>query len=212
MRPFCGIIRCRIGLHRRFEERYPKGVTRHAARPAIWVLSILSQVMVKGNRGGAVEMEGTIGDRFGGWIGEGWKMFAEQWKAWVVNGLVAGAILALPIAPIVILAFLVMSQMNGSQAEVPIAFGGLFALEILAGLFVTVIAAYFSAGMHRSVLKQLRGEQVQVSDLFSGGDCFFRVLGASILGGHPRRHRGYVLHTPGPYGRWRVVLHSIPDR
>jgi uncharacterized membrane protein len=128
-----------------------------------------------------MQMEESIGNRLGSWIGEGWKMFAEQWKAWVVNALVAAAILALPIAPIVILAFVLMGQMSNSPDAAPMAFGGLFVLEATAALVVTVIVAYFSAGMYRSALKQLRGEQLQVSDLFSGGDCFFRMLGASLL-------------------------------
>jgi len=37
-------------------------------------------------------MANTIGTlpkvRFGEWIGEGWNMFAEQWKVWVLNALV----------------------------------------------------------------------------------------------------------------------------
>ena len=49
-------------------------------------------------------MANTIGTlpkvRFGEWIGEGWNMFAEQWKVWVLNALVLSFVIVVPLVGI----------------------------------------------------------------------------------------------------------------
>ena len=126
-------------------------------------------------------MQEAVSARLGDWVSEGWSMFAEQWKFWVLCALVSLGILAVPFIPLVIVWIVAMGTMQASPDSAFAALAGVFALEGLGILVVTVIGAYFTAGLYRTALKQLRGEQIQVADLFSGGDCFLRVLGASFL-------------------------------
>ena len=130
-------------------------------------------------------MQGSVGNHIGDWIGEGWRMFAEQWQTWVVNALVYFGLLTVPMIPIGIFIWLVLvGSLAATQGSPDAAFGaiGLIVIvELGAVLVLWLVVAFFSAGMHRAALKQLRGEKVQVSDLFSGGHYFLRVAGASFL-------------------------------
>ncbi len=58
-------------------------------------------------------MDNTIGGmprvRFGEWISEGWNMFAEQWKVWVLNALVLSLVTVVPLLGIYILVFVFAS-------------------------------------------------------------------------------------------------------
>jgi uncharacterized membrane protein len=142
-------------------------------------------------------MDESVVVRFGDWIGEGWRMFVEQWQAWVLNALIYFGILAVPIVPLVIAVFVIsgvasaftQSSMTYSTTTVTASnpdmssaiFLGLFLFEAVVAVVLVVIGAYFTAGLYRTALKQLRGQKVQVSDLFSGGRFFFRLVGANIL-------------------------------
>jgi uncharacterized membrane protein len=127
--------------------------------------------------------------RFGDWISEGWKMFTEQWKAWVINTLIYGLICATPMVIVVggFYAYLItqMSKHSPYSNQPPIS--GEEILSFYAVLFVAMIylmltGAFFTGGMHRSALKQLRGGKVEIRDLFSGGSSYFSILLYSILG------------------------------
>jgi uncharacterized membrane protein len=127
--------------------------------------------------------------RFGEWISEGWKMFTEQWKAWVINTLIYGLICATPMVIVVggFYAYLItqMSKHSPYSNQPPIS--GEEILSFYAVLFVAMIylmltGAFFTGGMHRSALKQLRGGKVEIRDLFSGGSSYFSILLYSILG------------------------------
>ncbi len=128
--------------------------------------------------------------RFGEWISEGWKMFTEQWKAWVINTLVFVLICGTPMIILMggFYGYLIM-QISESAArrssqppmgpEVLITFYLIFFAVMFFTLF---IAAFFTGGMHKSALKQMRGGKVELRDLFSGGSTYFPILISSILG------------------------------
>jgi uncharacterized membrane protein len=124
--------------------------------------------------------------RFGEWISEGWKMFTEQWKAWVINTLIYAVICFAPMM-VVIFGFYgyMVSQISAHpRSSQPISPEVLitFYLVLFAVAFVTLfVSAFFTSGMHQAALKQLRGGKVELRDLFSGGKFYFPVLIASIL-------------------------------
>ncbi|MEW6130293.1 MAG: hypothetical protein AB1757_24875 [Acidobacteriota bacterium] len=125
--------------------------------------------------------------KFGDWIGEGWRMFTSQWKAWVVNALVFLLICGTPILVVTIGFYInifmqISANPRSAQAIAPetifIFYGLIFGVS-----FLTVFAsAFFMAGMHKAALKQLRGGKVELRDLFSGGDVYFKMLGSIFLG------------------------------
>jgi uncharacterized membrane protein len=127
--------------------------------------------------------------RFGEWISEGWKMFTEQWKAWVINTLVYVLICGTPIMVVIIgfYGYLIsqMAQQTSRSSQPPVGPAELltFYAILFAVMFFTIfVAAFFTSGMHRSALKQLRGGKVELRDLFSGGSTYFPILISSILG------------------------------
>lgn len=119
--------------------------------------------------------------RWGEWIGEGWQMFAEQWQAWVVHILVFGLIMLIPIVPFYVLIFAVsMTTSRQDNPAVPVV---VFASYPIFYLIIMLLTSFLMGGAYRSAFKQLRGERFQLRDLFSGGDCWGRLLGATLLMG-----------------------------
>jgi len=117
--------------------------------------------------------------RWGEWIGEGWQMFAEQWQAWVVHILVFGLIMLIPMVPFYMLVFAAgILRPQEDNPTLPLAIVGIYPIVFL---LILLISAYLMSGAYRSAFKQLRGERIQLRDLFSGGDCWGRVLGALLL-------------------------------
>ncbi len=117
--------------------------------------------------------------RWGEWIGEGWQMFAEQWQAWVVHILVFGLIMLIPIVPFYVLIFAtsILTSRQENPAP-PVAFFAFFPIFIL---IIMLLTSFLMGGAYRSAFKQLRGERFQLRDLFSAGDCWGRILGATLL-------------------------------
>jgi uncharacterized membrane protein len=129
-------------------------------------------------------MDNTIGQlpkvRFGDWIGEGWNMFAEQWKVWVLNSLILSLVTVVPAIGIYIFMFFALASAGSGSAGL-----GLFFVALICGVVVLLVllSLYLIAGMYNTAFKQLRGEPISVSDLFSGGERLTSLLGASFLVG-----------------------------
>lgn len=127
--------------------------------------------------------------KIGDWIGEGWRMFTSQWKAWALNAGIFFAVCILPLMAVGIGFYVYIlaetTRMSrtpyGTVApEFPIAFMIAF---VGVYLFTILIMPFFMGGMHRTAIKQLKGGKIEVRDLFSGGDIYFSMLGSIILGG-----------------------------
>lgn len=134
-------------------------------------------------------MQESVSAKLGDWIGEGWRMFVAQWQAWVVNSLVVFVVASLPAFPIVVACWIVFvgaAVISAGQAPNPAGItAGIIAALVGVVIFVFLLAlaagSFFSAGLHRAALKQLRGEKVVVADVFSGGRYFLRVAGATLI-------------------------------
>ena len=128
--------------------------------------------------------------RFGEWIGEGWKMFTAQWKGWVLISLGLFCAVAIPVMAFVIFLYAALFaaalQQAGTQASsaaAPLSAFLTFGSFFLFGLVMLPLSALLTGGMHRAALKQLRGGQVEFSDLFSARDQYLPLLGAMLLTG-----------------------------
>lgn len=128
-------------------------------------------------------MDNTMGPlpkvRFGDWIGEGWNMFAEQWKVWVMNSLVLSLVTVVPaIAAYIFLFFAAAASAQSNSAGV-----GLVLLVLIFGVIGLLIflSSYLVCGMYHTAFKQLRGEPISIRDVFSAGESFPRFLGAAIV-------------------------------
>ena len=131
-------------------------------------------------------MDNTIGQlpkvRFGDWIGEGWNMFAEQWKVWVVNALVLSLVTIVPMLGMYIFMFVAMASATSGTAG---AGFGLFMVVLMFAVvaLMVLLSVYIVGGMYHTAFKQLRGEPISTRDLFGAGDRFLPLLGGAILVG-----------------------------
>lgn len=128
-------------------------------------------------------MDNTMGPlpkvRFGDWIGEGWNMFAEQWKVWVLNSLILSLVTVVPAIAAYI--FLFFAAAASAQTNSPGV--GLVFLVLIFGVIALLVflSTYLVCGMYHTAFKQLRGEPISIRDLFGAGDSFPRFLGAAIV-------------------------------
>ncbi len=58
-----------------------------------------------------------------------------------------------------------------------------FALIFVVVVLLVLLSVYLVSGMYHTAFKQLRGEPISTSDLFSAGDRFLPLLGASLVVG-----------------------------
>jgi hypothetical protein len=113
------------------------------------------------------------------WIGEAWELFTRQWSVWVLMILVMYLIAFAVCLPFIGMIGLMMPTVEpGDVPEFPI---GIFAFYPVIFLVVFSVLAWLMGGLYRAAFKQLRGEQIAVNDLFSGGQYWGRMLGALIL-------------------------------
>ena len=122
--------------------------------------------------------------RFGEWISEGWKMFTAQWKGWVLISLGLFCAVAIPVMAFVIFlyaALIAAALQQDPSAAAPLSTFLIFGSLFLFGLVMLPLSALLMGGMHRAALKQLRGGQVEFSDLFSARDQYLPLLGAMLL-------------------------------
>ena len=121
-----------------------------------------------------------------GWINEAFELFKANAGTWIV------ATLAFFFVPVLIgfiigLVFGVANAASGSAGR-PGGFGpsafsnglpvGLNALIQIASL---AYRAFISGGLYRMAVKQVRGELISISDIFSGGQYFLPMLAFMIL-------------------------------
>src|SRR5262245_6303155 len=111
------------------------------------------------------------------WISEAWNLFTRQWSVWVLMILVmalVGMAIYLPFLGI----FMAMAPSFPQDGEIPIGLLMLYPALILA---ILSASAWMLGGIYNAAFKQIRGEQIAVGDLFSGGQYFGRILGALLL-------------------------------
>ena len=119
--------------------------------------------------------------RFGDWIGEGWNMFAEQWKVWVLDSLILSLVTVVPMMGMYIFVLFGVAASAGAGGA---ALGFSFVLLMFIVIVLLIaLSSYLGYGMYQTAFKQLRGEPISTSDLFSATDGYFRFLGAAIVVG-----------------------------
>jgi hypothetical protein len=116
------------------------------------------------------------------WISEAWNLFTKQWSVWVLMILVTVLVMAVIYVPLYSIA--VFSMMPSVSEDGVVSTGsGALPLLILPVAYgaLACAASWLAGGLYGAAFKQLRGEQISVGDLFSGGRYFTRMIVASIL-------------------------------
>lgn len=117
------------------------------------------------------------------WIGTAWGLFRKETATWVLMQLTVVGLMFIALFPIILLFGSVIGLAARGQSAGSLV-GGIGALVLLIPvLFIVGLigAAYLTTGFYRTALKAARGEAISVSDLFSGGDRLWAVLGYFLL-------------------------------
>jgi hypothetical protein len=83
------------------------------------------------------------------------------------------------ITPFWLIMFAMMPAVDSEGAQAfPVA---IFAMYPILYLVIFSVSAWMLSGMYHAAFKQIRGEQISVGDLFSGGSRFLPMAGAVVL-------------------------------
>jgi hypothetical protein len=153
------------------------------------------------------------------WIAEAWKLFTNNPGAWIGMILISAVIGIVVVVLPVTLIFIPMGIFaSNSEPGVAFATAGLGLLLLIPVLLIVVFlsTAYLLSGMYSAAIRQVKGEAISVGDLFSGGDCFLRVLGLIVLVTIAQLAVRIVFSVPGliieelaPLGRLASSIPSI---
>ena len=126
--------------------------------------------------------------RFGEWISEGWRMFTEQWKVWVSITIPLFISMVGPALILIIYIYGVwmpaaMEQARRGRSEPPTEIFAVYLLFAGLTLLLMPLTVFLMGGMYRCAFKQLRGGKLEFKDVFSVGNAYFRMLGATLLVG-----------------------------
>jgi zinc-ribbon domain len=118
------------------------------------------------------------------WIGEAWNLFTKQWSVWVVMILVTVLAVGAIYLPFYFVAIFSMVP-TVSEDGVVSPGAGFLPILIFPVMYLAIICvmSYLFGGLYSAAFKQVRGEQIAVGDLFSGGRYFSRTIGAMVLVG-----------------------------
>lgn len=122
------------------------------------------------------------------WINQGWEMYQKQLGNWLLLSLTTIVITLIPLLFFGIftggMAGL-MGVMRGNRidpTEIQAMISGTSILMSLISVIIgAIISAFFYAGLFKAASKQLRGEQISINDLFSGGEHFGSMVVATII-------------------------------
>lgn len=145
-------------------------------------------------------------------IGEAWTLFQQQVGVW----LGAGALLFLAIFGVMGGgAFAMVLPFLGKKEPDP----GVMIATLLGGYTVLIVVmmvlgGFLSAGMYRMAIRQVRGERIAISDLWSATDCVGPMIGASLLIGLAVSVGSQFFVIPGYIlgGLWMLAAPLIADR
>lgn len=128
-------------------------------------------------------MEQTTKVRFGEWITEAWTLLTAKWQTWVVMMI----IYIIPIGMIYVFMqyFSYKTQPPVTDADVWKTLIENFTQSVTLGLItqfmITFVEAFFIGGIYNAAFKQINGEEISPSDIFSGTEFYVNILVASLV-------------------------------
>ncbi len=115
-------------------------------------------------------------------IGEAWSLFQQQMGTWVLAVLILFGInfgLAFGLGLIGAVAGLADTGSDGR----PELSAGSVVFRVVTNVLTSAVSYFFIGGLYRMALKQLRGQQISVGDLFTAGDVLVPLFLSMLLYG-----------------------------
>ncbi len=115
-------------------------------------------------------------------IGEAWQLFTQQMGTWVMAVLLMFVVLMVPAAVMFFSMFgMLMASLAGGRNGAPIFGVGMMLGFPVAIMLLMVLAFVLMGGLYRMAIKQVRGEPIQLSDVWSVTDVLVNLLGGGLL-------------------------------
>lgn len=113
------------------------------------------------------------------WISEAWNLFTKQWSVWVLMILVMYLIVIVAYLAIYIpvIGMVMATATAAPDISAPVGLPIFYVVMMFVTLAISAITAWLYGGLYNAAFRQLRGEQISVGNLFSGGKYLTRILG-----------------------------------
>ena len=121
--------------------------------------------------------------RFGEWISEAWNMLTAKWQTWIAIAF----IFLIPVGLVhVFMEYISLkNQPLISQDQLLQSLIDNFTTSLMLGLITefvsTFVEAFFLGGIFITAFKQMNGEEISPSDIFSGTEYYVNILVASLM-------------------------------
>ena len=118
-------------------------------------------------------------------ISEAWQLFTQQMGTWVMAVFLMGVIMMVPgfLMGIGMAAALGLGAAAGDHGGAAIFGLGTMFFMFLGTLAITVLTFIMMGGLYRMAIKQVRGEPIQISDLWSVTDVLVQLaIGGLLMG------------------------------
>lgn len=116
-------------------------------------------------------------------ISEAWQLFTQQMKTWVIAMVIFVVVMMVPgmVMGVVMVGSGVLGSAMGDHGGGVVALLGLGVGMVVGGLLLAVVATLLMGGLYRMAIKQIRGEPIELSDLWSITDVWMNLVGAGLL-------------------------------
>ena len=131
-------------------------------------------------------------------IAEAWQLFTQQMGTWIMAVVIMVGIMMVPIVVMMFAVILPIMAAASGNHDAGAAMGiGMLLIMGVGMIVVAAVSIVLMAGMFRMAIKQVRGEPIQISDLWSATDVFWNLLGGMFLVGLATAAGSMLCYLPG---------------
>lgn len=136
--------------------------------------------------------------KLGDWLASAWKLLTDQWQTWCLISVVYFVPVGLVYGIAQVISFRAGFHVDYSNPWRAFfhSFGQSMTISLLMTVAITVIGAFFVGGIYRTAFKQMAGEPIRVSDIFSGVHLFPRILVVSAISGILQFMAAFLCYFP----------------
>ncbi|MBX7151208.1 hypothetical protein K1X84_06170 [bacterium] len=149
--------------------------------------------------------------QLGEWITEGWNLLKAQWQTWTAMTIIFFIPVAVVIGIEQAITFRMQKSFGASASLIDFirSFSQSMTLSILTSFIIAIVNALFLGGIYRAAFKQIRGESIAISDIFSGMDLYVKVVVAALVINVLQLLGTFLCYFPGLIAQGLLML-TIP--
>lgn len=121
--------------------------------------------------------------RFGEWIREAWNLLTAQWQTWAVITFIYMIPIGVIYGYMEYFSYKIQQPLTGDNWIKMLTenFVQSITISLITQFLITFVEAFFIGGIFNAAFKQLNGEEISSSDIFSGTEFYVNILVASLV-------------------------------